>query len=133
MTKKRPFGITLLALLVGIAAVVAVIHTLQMLHLFPISGPFGEAHFFTFDLLGALLWGVMAAIYLWVFRMLWNLDPQGWLFVVVVAVLNLIIAFVSIIGQSTWQSMMPALLINGLVLLYSLLPGTKAAFEIPGA
>ena len=133
MTKKRPFGITLLALLVGIAAVVAVIHTLQMLHLFPISGPFGEARFFTFDLLGALLWGVMAAIYLWVFRMLWNLDPQGWLFVVVVAVLNLIIAFVSIIGQSTWQSMMPALLINGLVLLYSLLPGTKAAFDIPAA
>ena len=75
----------------------------------------------------------MAAIYLWVFRMLWNLDPQGWLFVVVVAVLNLIIAFVSIIGQSTWQSMMPALLINGLVLLYSLLPGTKAAFDIPAA
>jgi len=133
MTKKRPFGITLLALLVGIAAVVAVIHTLQMLHLFPISGPFGEAHFFTFDLLGAFLWGVMAAIYLWVFRMLWNLDPQGWLFVVVVAVLNLIIAFVSIIGHSTWQSMMPALLINGLILLYSVLPGTKAAFDISRA
>lgn len=131
MTKKRPFGVTLLALLAGLAFVVALIHTLQMLHLFPISGPFGEAHFFTFDLLGALLWGVMAAIYLWVFRMLWNLDPQGWLFVVVIAVLNLILAFMSIFGSSTWQSMLPSLVVNGLVLIYGMLPGTKAAFEIP--
>lgn len=131
MTKKRPFGVTLLALLAGLAFVVALIHTLQMLHLFPISGPFGEAHFFTFDLLGALLWGVMAAIYLWVFRMLWNLDPQGWLFVVVIATLNLVLAFLSIIGDSTWQSMLPALVVNGLVLIYGMLPGTKAAFSIP--
>lgn len=130
MTKKRPFGVTLLALLAGAAFLVAVVHTLQMLHLFPISGPFGEAHFFTFDLLGALLWGMMAAIYLWVFRMLWNLDPQGWLFVVVLAVLNLVLAVLSIFGDSTWQSMMPALLINGLILLYGVLPGTKAAFNL---
>jgi len=131
MTNKRPFGVTLLAILAGVAFVVALIHTLQMLHLFPISGPFGEAHFFTFDLLGAFLWGVMAAIYLWVFRMLWNLDPQGWLFVVVIAVFNLIMAVLSIIGASTWQSMLPALLVNGLILIYGLLPGTKAAFSIP--
>lgn len=130
MTKKRPFGVTLLALLAGLAFVVALIHTLQMLHLLPIRGPFGEAHFFTFDALGALLWGVMAAIYLWVFRMLWNLNPQGWLFVVVIAVLNLILAFMSIFGQSTWQSMMPALVVNGLVLIYGMLPGTKAAFGV---
>jgi hypothetical protein len=130
MAKKRPFGVTLLALLAGVAFIVAVIHTLQMLHLLPIRGPFGEARFFTFDLLGALLWGVMAAIYLWVFRMLWNLNPQGWLFVVVIAVLNLILAFLSIIGNSTWQSMLPALLVNGLVLLYGVLPGTKAAFNV---
>ena len=131
MTKKRPFGVTLLALLAGLAFLAALIHTLQMLHLFPISGPFGETHFFTFDLLGAFLWGVMAAIYLWVFRMLWNLDPQGWLFVVVIATLNLILAVMSIFGDSTWQSMLPALVINGLVLIYGLLPGTKSAFQIP--
>lgn len=130
MTKKRPFGITLLALLAGLAALVAIVHTLQMLHLFPISGPLGEARFFTFDLVGALLWGLMAAIYLWVFRMLWNLDPQGWLFVVVLSVLNLILAFMSIIGDSSWQAMLPSLLVNGLILIYANLPGTKAAFDI---
>ena len=59
MAKKRPFGVTLLALLAGAATIVALVHTLQMLHLLPISGPFGQAHFFTFDLLGALLWGCL--------------------------------------------------------------------------
>lgn len=131
MTEKRPFGVTLLAILSGGAALIAVVHTLQMLHLFPISGPFGEVHFFTFDLLGAFLWGMMAAIYIWVLRMLWNLDPQGWLFVMFIAVFNLSMAVLSILGHSTWQAMLPSLLINGLVLIYGILPGTKAAFEIP--
>ena len=76
------------------------------------------------------LWGVMGLVYLWVFRMLWNLDPQGWMFVVVIAVFNLILAFLSLIGASTWQSMLPALLVNGLILIYGMLPGTKAAFDI---
>ena len=62
--------------------------------------------------------------------MLWNLDPQGWMFVVVIAVFNLILAFLSLIGASTWQSMLPALLVNGLILIYGMLPGTKAAFDI---
>ena len=45
MAKKRPFGVTLLALLAGAATIVALVHTLQMLHLLaarlakPISSP----------------------------------------------------------------------------------------------
>lgn len=130
MTKKRPFGVTLLALLAGLGAIIAIIHTLQMLHLFPIGGPFGVFKFFTFDLFGALMWGILAAIYIWVMRMLWNLDQQGWLFVVVLATLNLVLAVVSIFGASSWQAMMPSILVNGLILIYGLLPGTKAAFEV---
>jgi len=122
--------VTLLAILAGIAAVIAILHTLQMLHLFPISGPLGIFKFFTFDLFGALMWGILAAIYIWVARMLWNLDQQGWLFVVVLAVLNLIMAFISILGASSWQAMMPAIIINGLILIYGMLPGTKAAFDV---
>lgn len=128
MTKRRPFGITLLAILAGIAAIIAIIHTLQMLHLFPIRGPFGVFSFFTFDLLGAILWGILALIYIWVTRMLWNLDPAGWLFVAAISALNLILAVISIFGQSTWQAMLPSIIINGLILIYVLLPGTKEAF-----
>lgn len=130
MAKKRPFGVTILAILAGIAAIIAIIHTLQMLHLFPIRGPFGVFTFFTFDLLGAILWGILALIYIWVTNKLWNLDPQGWLFVAALSALNLILAVISIIGQSSWQAMLPSILVNGLILIYTLLPGTKEAFGV---
>jgi hypothetical protein len=127
--KKRPFGITLLAIFSLVAALVAIWHTLQMLHLAPVIA--GPVHFFTFDLFGAILWGIMVLIYLWVFRMLWNVEPQGWLFVTVLSALNLILAFVSILGQSSFTEMGPAIVINGIILIYALLPRTKAAFNIP--
>ena len=133
MTKKRPLGVIILAILAAIAAIIAIIHTLQMLHLFPISGPFGVFKFYTFDLFGAILWGILALIYIWVTVKLWNLDPQGWLFVAVLAALNLILAFISILGQSTWQAMLPSIIVNGLILLYVLLPGTKEAFGVAEA
>ncbi len=63
--------------------------------------------------------------------MLWNLDPQGWTFITVISTFNLILAFMSIFGATTWTEMLPSLLVNGLILIYALLPGTKAAFGVP--
>jgi len=133
MTKKRPFGVTVLAILTAVAAIIAIFHTLQMLHLFPIRGPFGFFAFFTFDLLGAILWGILALIWIWVTRRLWNLDPQGWMFVAVLSTLNLILALLSILGRSTLQAMLPSIIVNGLILLYTLMPSTKEAFGISTA
>jgi hypothetical protein len=128
MSKKRPIGVTILAVLAALAAIVAIIHTLQMLHLWPIGGPFGVFKFFTFDLLGAILWGILAAIYIWLVRGLWNVQSEAWLFLVILSSLNLIMAVISVIGQSTWQAMLPSFIINGLMLIYCLLPGTRNAF-----
>ena len=129
--KHRPFGITLLAIFSLLAAIVAGYHTLQMLHILPVGLFGGQVRFFTFDLFGAILWGIMLLIYLWVFRMLWNVDPQGWLFITVLSTLNLILAAVSVLGATTWTEMLPSIVINGLILIYALLPGTKAAFGMP--
>jgi hypothetical protein len=133
MQKSRPFGVTLLAILAGLGAVVAVWHTLQFLHILPlnIETALGEVRFFTFDIFGAMLWGIMALIWIWVARGLWNLDPQAWLFVVVLATLNLILAVVSVFGASTWQAMLPSLIVNGLVLIYGVSSGVKSAFGQP--
>jgi predicted flap endonuclease-1-like 5' DNA nuclease len=130
MSRNRPLGVTILAVLAAIAAIVAAYHTLQMLGLFRVTGPFGQVRFFTFDFFGALLWGILALIYLWVMNKLWNLDPRAWLFVAALSALNLILAVVSIFGQSTFQAMLPAIIVNGLILVYVLLPGTKEAFSI---
>ena len=131
MSKSRPIGVTILAILAALAAILAIIHTLQMLHLFPIRGPFGVFSFFTFDLLGAILWGILALIWIWVVRGLWNLDPQVWLFVVVLAALNLILAFIDIIGRSSFQAELPTLILNAVILIYCLTPGVKQAFGQP--
>lgn len=132
---KRPFGVTLLALLAVLGALLGVYHALQYLHLLPISvssGP-GTFQFFGFDLFGALLWGVMVGFWLWVVRLLWNLDPQGWLFAAILSSLSLILGVVSILGKSTVQAMLPSALISGMALIYCLMPGTRAAFSTTAA
>lgn len=129
MARERPLGITILAILALIGAAGALIVTLQMLHLLPIY--IGQLHFWTFDFWGALLWGILFLIYLWVFRMLWNVNPQGWLFMVIISGFNLILALISVLGGSTWDAMAVPIVVNGLILIYCLLPSTKRAFEIP--
>jgi hypothetical protein len=129
MKPHRPFGITLLAILASLAGVVAAYHTLQYLHILPVS--LGALSFYGVDLWGALLWGVLAVIYAWVVSMLWTVNPQGWLFVMILSGLNLIMAVLSIIGASTLSAVAPAIIVNGIILLYCLLPGTKRAFGSP--
>jgi hypothetical protein len=126
MARSRPFGVTVLAILAGIAGVVAAYHTLQYLHILPFS--LGSVAFYGFDLWGALLWAILTVVYAWVVSMLWTMNPAGWLYVVLISIINLVMAVISIIGASSVQAMLPAILINGIVLLYCLLPGTRQAF-----
>jgi hypothetical protein len=129
MEKKRPIGITILAVLAGIAAVMAVIHTLQMLHLFPVW--LGPVRFFTVDLVGAILWGLLAMVYIWLVRNLWSVDPQAWNFLVALSTINLVLDVVTIIGYSTFAAMLPSIVVSAAILIYCLLPGTKEAFGQP--
>jgi hypothetical protein len=126
MTRSRPIGVTLLAILAGVAAVVAAIHTLQFLHLFPFF--LGSVAFFGFDLLAAVLWGVLTAIWVWVAKMLWELDPQGWMFLVILAFLNLMLDFLALFGPSSWEALLPGIVVNAVILAYCLWPRTREAF-----
>lgn len=80
--------------------------------------------------LGAIMAAIVGLIWFWVAWMLYNLNPQGWLFVVVMAVLTLIIAVLGWIGSGTFQSVLPSLLLGGIGLIIGLLPSTKAAFGV---
>jgi len=119
-------GITILAILAGIATVIAAIHTLQFLHLFPFF--LGNMAFFGFDLWGALMWGLLTLVYAWVVYMLWTVNPQGWIFLIALAVLNLVLDVFSIIGGSSLSALWPSILFNAIVLIYCLTPGIKRAF-----
>jgi hypothetical protein len=131
MTRHRPFGITILAIVAGVAGVIAAYHTLQYLHIMPFW--LGGMAFWGFDLWGAVLWGLTTFMYAWVVAMLWNLNPSGWLFLVLISAWNLIMIVLSVLGASTISAFAPTLLINGLILIYCLLPGTKRAFGPPVA
>ena len=129
MTKERPGAVQFLAIMAFLAAVIAIFHTLQMLHILPFLGPFGSYAFFSFSLIGAILWGIIALVWLWVASKTWALDRQAWMFLVVWSILGLVMDFLSIIGGTPWEALVPSIMINGLVLILSLLPVTKAAFD----
>lgn len=126
---SRPIGVTILGILAFIAALVNVYHALQYLGLFPrMLGPIA---FFGIDLLGSLGYIVLAAIWFWVFRKLWALDPQGWSFMTILAIINIVFAVLAIIGQSTFSAQLPAIIINVAILAYAYSSGVKRAFGVP--
>jgi The Golgi pH Regulator (GPHR) Family N-terminal len=126
IARHRPIGITILAILAGVAALMAIWHTLQYLHILPFT--LGPLQFYGIDLLGALLWAVTAAIWIWAAVNLWNVQPQGLLFATWLAGLNLVLDALSILGASTFQALLPSILLNGIILIYCLSPGVRRAF-----
>jgi hypothetical protein len=126
ITRHRPIGITLLAILAVVAALVAVWHTLQYLHLVPFT--LGPLQFYGYDPLGAIMWAILAAIWVWVAARLWTVDPRGLMFAIVLSGLNLVLALLSLLGASTLEALLPAIVLNGAILLYCLTPGVRRAF-----
>lgn len=128
--KHRPFPVTILAILAGIAAVLAVFHFLQALGIIPYF--VGPVQFRNFNLWYVIVWALMIWVWVWVFRMLWNVEAQGWLFLVIISIFNLIFDFVAMLGATTsFSDVSLSLLVNAVILAYCVLPSTKAAFGIP--
>lgn len=124
--KKRPISVTILAILAAFAAIVAGFRVLQFLGLIPFW--FGPIPFRSFSLFAALMWGLLVYVYVWLVKMLWDVNPQAWLFLAVISVFNLILEFVTLVGGAVWQDVALSFLINGIILIYVLLPSTKRAF-----
>jgi hypothetical protein len=126
VTPHRPIGITILAILAALATVLAGIHTLQYLHLLPFT--LGPMAFFGFDLWGAILWALTTFVWAWVAVQLWNVNPQGWMFLILISAFDIILALISVIGATTLSAVLPSIVVNAIVLIYCLTPGVKSAF-----
>ncbi len=128
MAKKRPVGVTILAVLAGVAAVLAAIHALQALGIFPfVIGPF-QVHAFSFW--SFLMWALMVWVYVWLVQMLLKVDKQAWLFLAVITVFNLILDFTVMLGQGEWSDVSLSFIVNAIILIYVMLPGVKDAFDV---
>ena len=125
-TKNRPFGVTVLAILAGIAAVLAAIHFLQAIGLLPyMIGPIAIRGF---SLWNALMWALMIWVWVWLVKMLWDVDPQAWFFLAVISVFNLIFNFVLMLGSAEWSDVSLSTIVNIIILAYVILPSTRKAF-----
>jgi hypothetical protein len=127
--KNRTWAIWILAILAGIAGILAVVDTLRLMGLLPVA-VLGEMKFYNASWFGAILSGIVAIIWFVVAYEIYKVDPRGWLFVVVIAVINLIFLFLAILGKSTFQSVMLGVIVNAVALILALLPSTKDAFNM---
>ena len=130
MSKSRPIGVTILAVLAAIAAVFAAFRTLQFLGLLPFTVTFGPftVPVHSASLFAALMYGILVWIYIWLVRMLWNVQPEAWLFLVVISTFYLIIDFITLIFGATWADVSVSVVVNAIILIYCMIPGVKEAF-----
>ena len=126
--RHRPFMVTILAIGAGILAVLAALHLLQSLGFIPyVIGPLEirvVSYFY------AIMWGLLVWVWIWLTQMLWRVEPQAWIFMVFVSMFNLSFDFILVVGSSTWSDVSVNFLINSLVLIYCMLPGTRRTFEM---
>jgi hypothetical protein len=127
---NRPIGVTILAVLSGFLAVLAILATLNWLGLVPWFGP-GPA-IRTFNLWYALLYGLLAWVYIWLTQMLLRMDKSAWLFLAVITVFNLTIDFVTIVTSNmpVTDRTTLSIVVNSLILIYIMLPGVRKSFEV---
>ena len=120
---KRTGAIYILAIIAVIAGIIAVVDTLRYL-----GWLFSPLSFIGSPLLGAILSGLVAAIWFWAAVRIWNIDPRGWLFMVSIAAIYLVFDIISLIAGTPIELLMSSIIINILVLIIGLLPSTKREF-----
>ena len=74
------------------------------------------------------MYGLLFWVYIWLTMALWRVQPGAWIFLVVVTMFFLTIDLFQMIGVSTWQDVSFSFLLNGIILLYCMLPGVRRAF-----
>ena len=124
--KSRPFGVTVLAVLAGIAAVLAAVHALQALGIFPFM--IGPVSVHAFSFWSFLMWALMVWVWVWLVQMLWRMDKSAWLFLAVITVFNLILDFTVMLGAGAWSDVSLSFIVNAIILIYVMLPGVKKSF-----
>lgn len=120
---QRTAAITILAILAVVAGIVAIVDALRYLQVL-----FSPLSFLGAPLLGAILSGLVAIIWFWAAARIWNVDPQGWLFMVAIAAIYLIFDVIAVIAGTPIELLLPSIFLSALALILGLLPSTKREF-----
>jgi hypothetical protein len=125
----RPLGITLLAVLAGLAAIAHLAGALQDFGVIPAVGGAG-AGFFVADPVDGVIALVAAAVSVAIAAGLWTEQSWARKAVVVIAALNiLIIFFTRFEGGESWWNAVPGIIVNAAILLYARTPAVRRALD----
>ena len=132
--KERTWAIYILFILAIIAGLLAFVDAARYMGWLPIA-TLGELKFTlpSAQWLGALLEAMVGVIWFVVAKWIWDLNESGRLFVLVIAVVNLIILLLAILGQTTFSAVALGVIVNVLALILALLPSTEEAFRGGGS
>ena len=70
----------------------------------------------------------MTWVWVWLTQMLWRVDAQAWLFLAIITVFNLVLDFTYLVGKAEWSDVRISFIVNGLILIYIVLPNVRRAF-----
>lgn len=130
--KERTWAIYVLFALAIIAGILALVDAARYMGWLPIA-TLGELKFTLPSAvwLGALLSALVGVIWFVVAKWIWDLNESGRLFIMVIAVVNLIVLVLAILGQTTFSAVALQVIVNVLALVLALLPSTEQAFRGP--
>jgi len=129
MTRERNWAVWVLIVLAVVAGLLDLLDVGRYLGWLPVA-TLGPLNFFieSANWLGALFAAIVAVIWFVVAKWLYDLNPQGWIFVVVIAIFNLVLLLLAWLGNSSWTAVSLGVIVNALALIIALLPNTRAAF-----
>ena len=127
--RDRTFAVVILAALAVVAGILSFLDAARYMGWLPIA-TFGDMKFVLpqAQWFAAIMAAIVGVIFFVVASWLWNQNPSGWLFVVVITIFNLIFLFLAILGQTSFSDVLLQIAVNALALILALLPSTKQAF-----
>ena len=125
----RPIGVTILAILAGVAGLFEIWRTLVFLGIAKFTF-IGTEVAFPSAQWGQALWALLlAAIWFWVAMGLWNMRAYAWSFGIYIAMFTMIFSFFAILGNNgTAESEFVAMFISIILFMYLNYPGVRDQF-----
>jgi hypothetical protein len=125
----RPIGVTILAILAGIAGLFEIWRTLVFLGIAKFTFV-GQEVSFNSAQWGQALWAILlAAIWIWVAMGLWNMRAYAWSFGIYISLFTMIFSFFAMLGNNgTLESEFVAMFIAIIIFMYLNYPGVRDQF-----
>lgn len=125
---NKPAPVLLLTILALLAGLLAGVGTLRFLGLLTIN-QLGPVVFPETRLLGAVLLGILSVTWFWVAAGLWRLDPNAWIFVVVITAAQILFDLAALLAGASLRSVLLSFILDGAVLVVAFIPGVRVYFK----